>query len=244
MRLKLISCDVLQREMSAVISQSPHQVEAEFVAMALHDLGPQMRVTLQERIDAVDPVRYDSIILGYALCGTGIADITARSLPIVIARAHDCIALLMGSRQRFREYFDTHPGVYFGSPGWFESRRTVWQTASGRKVCSLGMQTKLEELVACYGEAKGRCLFESLTSALSGYKQLTYIRTGMEPDTELEKTAQSDAERHGWRFEVMAGSLSLLKRLVNGEWDSADFLIVPPGARIRATYDELIFEAI
>ena len=41
-------------------------------------------------------------------------------MPLVIPRAHDCIALFMGSRQRYREYFDAHPGTYYRTSGWIE----------------------------------------------------------------------------------------------------------------------------
>ena len=36
----------------------------------------------------------------------------------------------------------------------------------------------------------------------------------------------------------------MLERLVNGEWDAADFLVVPPGATVRGTLGESIVEAI
>ena len=42
----------------------------------------------------------------------------------------------------------------------------------------------------------------------------------------------------------MKGSLTLLERLFNGDWDAADFLVVPPGATVRATMDDAIVEAI
>ncbi|MHB1795790.1 MAG: hypothetical protein ACYCPO_12560 [Acidobacteriaceae bacterium] len=38
------------------------------------------------------------------------------------------------------------------------------------------------------------------------------------------------------------GSLSLLQRLVNGDWDAADFLVVPPGATIRGSLGESIVD--
>ena len=48
--------------------------------------------------------------------------------------------------------------------------------------------------------------------------------------------ARAEAEKEGWAFDEVKGTLSMLERLVNGEWDAASFLVVPPGATIRATH--------
>jgi hypothetical protein len=244
MRLKLITCDVLRREISTLLPQSAHQIDAEFLPVGLHDLGAQMHTQLQRRIDAVDPSAHDYIVLGFGLCGMGTVGITARSLPMVITRAHDCIGILMGSRHRFQEYFDAHPGVYFGSPGWFGESRPASQAASGRVKCGQGMKAHLEELIARFGEENGRYVFEQLTGFTSKYRQLTYLRTGVETEAAFQEKARAEAEKRGWILESIEGSLLLLKRLTSGEWDAADFLVVPPGKTIRANYTDSIFEAV
>ena len=72
MRLKVISCQILTREMNHVISLSPHSVDAEYLTMGMHDLGrSHMRSHLQKRIDVADASGYDAILLGYAFCGRG-----------------------------------------------------------------------------------------------------------------------------------------------------------------------------
>jgi hypothetical protein len=104
MRLKLIGCEMLYREMCEAVSRSPHQVEVEFLPKGLHDLsGAPMCNRLQECVDRVDSREFEAVLMGYALCGNGIVGLRARSLPVVLPRAHDCIALLMGSRQKYRE---------------------------------------------------------------------------------------------------------------------------------------------
>ena len=130
MRLKLISCEVLYREMCAAAAHSPHQVDVEFLPKGLHDQsGPAMRARLQEAADRVDATRYEAVLLGYALCGNGVAGLVSRTLPVVIPRAHDCIALLMGGRDRYRSYFENHPGVFFRSTGWLERGQDLDQAA-------------------------------------------------------------------------------------------------------------------
>jgi len=222
-RLKLISCEVLYREMCAAVARSPHQVDVEFLPMGLHDQGgPAMRTRLQEAVDRVDATRYEAALLGYALCGNGVAGLESRTLPLVIPRAHDCIALIMGGRDRYRTYFENHPGVFFRSTGWLERGQDLDQAAL---------------LIARYGEDNGRYLFEQFNGYERNYRQLAYIATGLEPDGSFEQRAREEAARRGWQFESIQGDLRLFERLVAGSWDEADFLVVPPGWRVKPTYD-------
>lgn len=237
MRRKLIGCEVLCRELCHAVARSPYVVDVEFLPKALHDLGSKpMRLRLQERIDAADASTYDAVLLGYALCGNGAAGLEARSIPVVIPRAHDCIALLMGSRHAYTRYFDAHPGVYYRSMGWLERGGNLqpFSAAHGQS---------LEELIAKYGEDNGRYLFEQLSSYQQTYTGLTYIRTGLEADDRWERQAREEASRRNWRFELFEGNLGLFERLLSRDWNEAEFLVVPPGKRVVARYDGSIMAA-
>ena len=237
MRLKLISCEVLYREMCDAVAGSPHQVDVEFLPKGLHDLGfSTMRKRLQDTVDATDPEKYDAILLGYALCGNGTVGLAARALPLVIPRAHDCIALLMGGRERYQNYFEQNRGVYFRSTGWLERGEDLEQDTLRVVRNRTGAGQTLEALVSKYGQENGEYLFQQLNAYQRAYRQLTYIATGLEPDDSFEEKARDEAARRGWRFERIAGDLSLFERLLAGDWNEEEFLIIPPGWRVTATY--------
>jgi hypothetical protein len=121
MRLKLLACEIVYRELCAAVSRSVNQVDAEFLPKGLHDVGQAgMSSRLQEALGRVDESRYDAVLLGYALCSNGLVGLAARSVPLVVPRAHDCITLFLGSKERYLEYFQNHPGVYFKTSGWIE----------------------------------------------------------------------------------------------------------------------------
>ena len=93
-----------------------------------------------------------------------------------------------------------------------------------------------DELVLRYGEENGRYLFDELNAYQSAYRQLTYIATGLEPDDRFERQARQEAASKtgslsGWK--ETSGSSSACSP---GDWNEEDFLIVPPGWRVTATY--------
>lgn len=235
MRFQLISCEVLFREMCDAVAHSPHQVDVQFLSKGLHDLGGKaMRVELQKRIDEAGAC--DAVLLGYALCGNGLHGLEARTVPLVAPRAHDCIALLMGSRELYAEYFEANPGTYFRSTGWLERGKGLQQLSMGKNPIG----TTLSELVERYGEENGRYLFEEFTRYQQHYRQLTYIESGLEPNGGFEAQAAAEAAERGWNFSKVRGNLDWLRRLVNGDWPEHDFLVVPPGGRMTASFDEQI----
>jgi hypothetical protein len=246
MRFKAIICQVFTREMEDVVSRSRNSVEVDNVPMGLHDLGVDMRSHLQERIDAADSGGFDAILLGYALCGRGTESLRAGETPLVLPRVHDCIGLLMGSHQAYQAYFENHPGVYYRSPGWIEYQTEGMrlEPAFASQKSPLGERRTLEELVAKYGEENGKYLFEQFNAFRQHYSGLTYISTGVASEDASRAKARAEAEKEGWAFDEVAGTLSMLQRLVSGEWDAASFLVVPPGATIRATLGDGIVDAV
>ena len=77
-----------------------------------------MSARLTETLSRVDETRYDAVLLGYGLCSNGLVGMGARSIPLVVPRAHDCITLFLGSKERYLQYFQDNPGVYFMTSGW------------------------------------------------------------------------------------------------------------------------------
>jgi hypothetical protein len=244
MRLKLISCEVFYREMCAAIARSPNQVDVEFLPKGLHDIGcVGMLQRVQAALDRVEETKYDAVLFGYGLCNNGLAGLRARSIPVVLPRAHDCITLFLGSKERYTEYFKTHPGVYFKTSGWIERGEDSSELSQLSIQRKTGMDSTYEEFVEKYGEDNAKFLFEELCQHSKNYGQFTYIEMGVEPDDRFEKQTIADAAGRNWKFEKVPGDITMIQRLVNGVWDDKEFLVVPPGWRVKTTFTDGIIAA-
>lgn len=240
-RYFLIGCEVFLRELCAAVARSANQIDLRFLPKGLHDRGGKvMAGELQAVIDAV-PEGYDAVLMGYALCNNGLVGLQARRVPLVAYRAHDCIACLLGSRQRYDEEFKKAPGTYWLSVGWVE-RGGAGGSGDGGVFTAGGGEPAPDDpmwlkLLKKYGEENARFLWNELKQQTSHYERLGYIDTGVGPQEAATAIAAQRAAGKGWRLERMAGSTEWIDALVDGRWDEDRFVVAPPGHRLVARYD-------
>jgi hypothetical protein len=245
MRLKLIACEIFYRELCAAVAKSINQIDVEFLPKGLHDIGqPGMSARLNEALAAVDASRYEAVLLGYALCSNGLLGLEAKKIPLIVPRAHDCITLFLGNKERYLEYFQRNPGTYFKTSGWIERGRGLAQSWGESIQNQAGMTKSYEELLAKYGEDNAKFLYDQLCNMTRNYKKITFIEMGVEPDDRFERQARSEAASLGWAYDKLQGDMSLIQDLLDAHWDENRFLTVPPGCRIAPSYDERIIKSI
>jgi hypothetical protein len=90
MRLKVIACDALRREICAAAERSPHRTELEFLP-SHHVEGPELLDVVQKVVDRASGAPHDAIVLAYALCGGGVAGLESRGIRLVIPRKRECL---------------------------------------------------------------------------------------------------------------------------------------------------------
>jgi hypothetical protein len=97
--------------------------------------------------------------------------------------------------------------------------------------------------VAKYGEDNADYLMEVMGGWRAHYRRGAFISMGVGDEVGAEATAREQAERRGWAFERVEGSLVLLRRLIDGEWDD-DTLVLRPGERLAMSYDDGVVKAV
>jgi len=235
-RFHLIACEIMFREVCLCAAKSCNVIDLTFMPKKLHDLGEaKMSGNLQRQIDQIDPEKYDAILLCYGLCNYGVRGLHAE-IPIVIPRAHDCITLLMGSKDKYKEYFAKNPGTFFHSTGWIERDSDEAEGIASQ----LGINKSYEEYRELYGEDAAEYLTSVLGSWRENYKKIAYINTGTGDHISNLAFSKKSAEAREWEFDEVEGDLELILKLFNGEWDDIDFLVAPPQYIIEPSYDETI----
>lgn len=233
LHLKCLACDVLARPVYLAAARSPHVVDVSLRHYGLHRTPAKLRQSLQEEITQTSAADgFDAIVLAYGLCGKATDGLRAGELPVVLPRAHDCITLFLGARDRYDAQFQSCPGTYWYVQDFVERADSETGALSIGALSSTDTDAIYAEYVEKYGQDNADYLMETMSAWQTHYERAGYIEMGEPNERQALAKAQQDAVENGWRFERLAGDLVLIRKLLNGDWDE-DFLTVRPGQRIE-----------
>jgi hypothetical protein len=210
-RMTVIACATVIEEM---LPHLPSDVAHEVLDFGLHVNPDALRSTLQKAIDKASQTA-ETIILGYGLCSQAVVGLRANGCTLVLPKVDDCIAIFLGSGEAYRAQARSAPGTYYLTKGWIEAGDSPFH--------------EYDSLVEQYGEEKARWLMGRI---LKNYTRLALINTGQYELERYRDYSRHTAERFGLHYEEIPGSNALIKRLLQGPWDS-DFVIARPGETVR-----------
>jgi len=212
MRRTVIACETIEGELQRLL---PPGVELRVLDRGLHQTPRRLTESIQREIDSANA---DEVLLGYGLCGGGIAGLRASNCRLVVPRVDDCISILLGSAERYREEFQREPGTYWLSEGWIENARDPYRE----------YQRSREK----YGEETARWLAAEM---MRGYRRLALIDTGVCPVDRLRGYAREFAAFFRLEYVEMVGSDALLRSLLFfRETAPGLVVVVEPGGTVSA----------
>lgn len=232
MATALLYCAVLEDELEA-LAEGVRWVK---MPQGLHNDPPKLRREVQTRIDEIelDP-SVDAIVLGYGLCSRGTEGLMARHSLLVLPRAHDCITLLLGSKEAYSHQVATCPGTYWYSPGWNRHHLPPGEER---------YQTLLAQYREKFDEDDAEYLMEQEQAWFGTYSRAAYVHQD-QGDVERARAQTCDCAKWlGWGFEELQGNPDLLRALVHGPWDEDRFVVARPGQTFRMTGDARIVEVV
>lgn len=251
MRLKVLGCGVFSPYVEALAQEAPHEVAVKLLDAGLHSRPNDLRLLLQEAIDeASSSGQYDAIVAFYGLCGRGVAGLVAREIPVIIPRAHDCITLFLGSREKYLKQFHKNPGTFYHTLGWLKEEinpqnREATELYSNYAKAGYGQHPEYRDLAEKYGEENAEHILAFMDRWKQHYSRAAYINLGFEGEEEAAEFTREMAEVFEWTYEQLEGDAELLRLLLAGDWEEeARIFVLPPHHRARSTGDDRLFEAV
>jgi hypothetical protein len=234
--LAVIACAVLEDEVRHLIADLPHERELIILPQGLHNEPSRLRRELQTAVDRAEAAsEVEAIALVYGLCSRGVENLHHVRCSLIIARAHDCVTLFLGNKERYAAYLREHPGTYWYTPGWIKSgappgpdRTTFLRQEYARK----------------FAPEEVGYLLEVEQQWISNYDRAAYVDLGVGETERGRNYTRHCAACLGWTFDQVPGDASLLRDLLAGHWDQDRFLIVTPHHAIQLTADETIMRAV
>lgn len=113
----VIACRVM---LDVLGSRLPDGVPVTWLDVMLHNTPKKLAAAVQEQIDAITVP--STVIVGYGLCGNGLLGVKSRQHTLIIPHMHDCVAMFLGSHQRYLQRFFANPNTYYLTKGWIDAR--------------------------------------------------------------------------------------------------------------------------
>ncbi|MFO8058532.1 MAG: DUF1638 domain-containing protein [bacterium] len=207
----VIACGSVKPEIEALHPEQ-HGIMVRFLDQNLHRTPDLMPEFIQEAVDAVK-AEASMIVLGYGLCSNGIAGVKAPDQGLIVPRIHDCIALFLGSREKYQKAFSDNAGTYYLSPGWVAEKKDP-----------------LGYLESDYVPRVGRETAEwALREELKHYTRIALINTGVQDVGPLRERARENAGFLEKDYFEVEGTDEYFKKILFGPYNEEDFIHIRPG---------------
>lgn len=216
----VIACKVLQ---DLLLKHLPKDLAEQitFMDYGLHRVPSNLNSTVQEAIDSVEEPSL--IVLGYGLCGNGLKGIKSNQHTLLVPRADDCIAILLGSRDAYMREFESEPGTYYLSKGWLESGSHPLN--------------EFNEYAEKYGQEDAQWIMDMQYQHYERLVLVVHNPSDLEKYRPIAKKVAQYCERWGMRYEEIIGSDNYIRQLVEStmalEKVDDGFIVVQPGGEIK-----------
>jgi hypothetical protein len=212
----IITCSVFQPEMESLRQADREDVRILYLEQDMHRTPHLLPEVLQEEVNRASQWA-EQIVLGYGLCSNGIVGVTAPRQGLAVTKAHDCVALFLGSIEEYNRLSRDCPGSYYLTQGWIE-----------RDKDPLGM------LEREYVPRMGREIAEwGMREELKHYSRFVFINTGTGDTEALRARARANADFFGLELVEVCSDTCYLDKILHGPYDGQSFYLLNSGEQIQ-----------
>lgn len=211
----LVVCESVLPEVEQLASSN---LDIKVLEFGLHNHPSRLNERLRECLAEIEKdERYKTALFGYGLCSEGVVGLKPQRVQMVIPKTDDCIALFLGSRARYIKELRKEPGTFYLTKGWIEYGENP-----------LAIYNQEVDWAKKYPPEKAHWVAKEV---VRNYKRIALIDTGVYDISPYKDYARKTAEVFDMNCEVIPGSLTLLEKLLSGDWDE-NFVVVGPGQEV------------
>lgn len=232
-RFGLVACRVFEAEIALHGGCAPHIVVTRFLEVGLHDhRTDSARRSRRKSTPLIFGMTFRQCCWRMGFVGGATAGLRAGRHQLVIPRAHDCITVFMGSKEKYACQQAAQPDSYYYTPGWMHANRTPGPER---------IEALREELSRKFAADDVEFLLETERANWARHGRAVYLDLGTPDADEKAATAAAAARALHWQYQRLPGDPVLLRDLLAGRWYPERFQIIKPGEVLDHTADERIF---
>ena len=231
---KIIACNIFRKEIETLMDDININNHVIFIEQGLHNTPPKMREKLQQVILALEEDsdflnKYEGIVLLYGLCGNGTLGLKTKKVKLIIPRAHDCMALFLGSKERYKNIIDNNKGVYWYNHAWID------QTPMPSKK---QMEISKRDYYEYYDEDNAEYLYELEVQSLMQYRYGVFIKSPLVDNEPYKDFMLNEVcNEFNWEYKEYEGNNTVIENIVNSIFKEQEVLILNPNEEVGLSLD-------
>ncbi|MFO8031638.1 MAG: DUF1638 domain-containing protein [Desulfohalobiaceae bacterium] len=212
----VIACEVFRPELERLRAGRETEVDIVYLEQNLHRSPHLMPEQIQEQVDlAAEHAK--QIVLCYGLCSNGIVGVRAPEQGLILTKAHDCVALFLGSVQEYNRLSKKRPGTYYLTRGWIEEQKDPLGTLENEYVPRMGRE------MAEWGAKE----------ELRHYTHFAFIDTCLGEKEKLRSRALENVQFFGKEYIELRGDQGYLRSILFGPYHGQSFFLLQPGEEVQ-----------
>lgn len=212
MKVKILSCRTLVPEVRLAMKKCGCEPELEVLEENDHDAPRRLRCNIQKKLDAMRDA--DRVLMAFTTCGGAMVGLRTGDFELVIPRLDDCLSLLMGSMEQRKAVLGGGFGI-FVTKEWMDHEKSA--------------EAELTRIQETYKPERARRVIEAM---YGHFDSLNVIDTGAYDIAAILPRTETLAQRLNLQHRIVQGTTAYLEQLLQGPYDPAQFIIIPPNTTV------------
>lgn len=196
----IIACEAMKGELEHF--SDTIDVDILWIQHSLHNEPRQLNMNIKEKVaEAEEKLDFgDTVLLFFGNCGGALEGISSKKLDLSYPDVADCIPIMLGSMEKFRQIHKLRPGTFYLNKAWIDSGQDP-----------MGATQKYKET---YGEVKGCKVANKM---YQHYTHFALVDNGCYDLEDYRKHVMKTCEDFGKEFVEEKGTLDFVAAILENK---------------------------